>query len=1220
MYNNLTTIYHLADIHIRKQLHRRLEYQEVFEKLYHILKSKNNGSSLIVICGDLFYEKCSYDDRSLSDAINFLKNLSNIMPVILIAGNHDISVSNDEERDAIFPIATNITGKYPLHYLQYSGIYDFYDNVSFVVSSRVDNKFINANNVNTPKLKICLYHGSVNGQILPNGFQLDIFDKQLYDFDGYDYVLLGDTHKFQYLNKKKTIAYPSSLIQQNYGESLNHHGMIEWNLVSGTSKFIEIPNNYGYLTLEFNDTNNLILPKNLPKNIRLTINYKGHTRSECVNIIDQISKQKGFNVIESKYNEIFELGQIKKISLENKINNVNTQNNYIRDYCTQKLQLTEADILKILSINNEMNKLIEYVDVSRGKIWKLLELRFSNMYTFGKDNYIDFRTKKGIIGIVAPNYYGKSSIFDVLLFALFDKCTKSSTNKDVLNVNKKQFSCEVIISVNNVIYKIRKFSRKTNQTKVKSLRIDFELYEKKDNTFIKISDDDNTIVAKNFLKSIVGEYDHFTFTHMLLQDSKNFRDLNKGSRLDYLERVYGIDIFCILEKQCKESSKRIRHKHNLLKEEINNINVEELKNNLNDHKRLLKLTLSDKKSLENTILMIEKNIKDNYYKMRDLNIDCSEIIKNITDKEVDNWKKSIKIFKSRNETIIEEEKKILQHIKKINDDYTKENIENINNNNELFVSNKRENIEKYRNMIRDLEENKKGLLDTRDEIEVTNEYIALLDENKMLISEIDKVNNIIQELHNNLYIIENKVELESKYNILKEYIIRKKILEKDLLYVGLEVSDLKTLCKEFENFEYNKSCNYCLNNPFTINAREKKNELVTVINKLARLSDENLKLSEEINDNKRYENEYLLMLERENKNVAINSLIQENTRKLLLLENKRTINELNITRNNEEQEKIKYNAKTIKENKNLDKTINGVKVNILSIEESTNSEYCEMNKILNDLSKIKIVLSDLLIEKSQNKEKLSLLECRLTEYEKSKGLIELYKNNERIRKEIDILESDLLSNKVILSEKNASISKLESEINLMCKMLNQRENKLKELDSITAEIKYIDYYLKIVNKEGIPLVLLKDMLNKMQFYVNNVLNDLCDFTIDIQEIYNKKGKLKELEIYKLIGDKEINVSSCSGYERFVINYGLRRAIIEQSNLNRSNFMGLDECLRQIDDSNLIKIENIFDGIRNTFDFALLISHDNNVKSACDKTILLNRKLTNGIYYSTVNDN
>ncbi len=67
------------------------------------------------------------------------------------------------------------------------------------------------------------------------------------DFDGYDRVLLGDIHKFQYMNHQKTIAYAGSLIQQSFGETIENHGFLKWDLENNQSRHIEVPNDYGYL-------------------------------------------------------------------------------------------------------------------------------------------------------------------------------------------------------------------------------------------------------------------------------------------------------------------------------------------------------------------------------------------------------------------------------------------------------------------------------------------------------------------------------------------------------------------------------------------------------------------------------------------------------------------------------------------------------------------------------------------------------------------------------------------------------------------------------------------------------------------------------------------------------------------------------------------------------------------------------------------------------------
>ena len=53
---------------------------------------------------------------------------------------------------------------------------------------------------------------------------------------------------------------------------------------------------------------------------------------------------------------------------------------------------------------------------------KLLTLEFSNMFSYGPNNRIDFTKLKfdEITGIFSDNSTGKSSIIDILLFSLLD--------------------------------------------------------------------------------------------------------------------------------------------------------------------------------------------------------------------------------------------------------------------------------------------------------------------------------------------------------------------------------------------------------------------------------------------------------------------------------------------------------------------------------------------------------------------------------------------------------------------------------------------------------------------------------------------------------------------------------------------------------------------------------------------------------------------------------
>ena len=101
---------------------------------------------------------------------------------------------------------------------------------------------------------VALYHGTINGSINDTGYIIEDHNqhstrfRKISDFDGYDMVLLGDIHKHQYL--KPHIAYPGSLIQQNFGENLKEHGVLVWDILTKKSNFFPIQNNYGFITIQ----------------------------------------------------------------------------------------------------------------------------------------------------------------------------------------------------------------------------------------------------------------------------------------------------------------------------------------------------------------------------------------------------------------------------------------------------------------------------------------------------------------------------------------------------------------------------------------------------------------------------------------------------------------------------------------------------------------------------------------------------------------------------------------------------------------------------------------------------------------------------------------------------------------------------------------------------------------------------------------------------------
>ena len=123
-------------------------------------------------------------------------------------------------------------------------------------------------------------------------------------------------------------------------------------------------------------------------------------------------------------------------TLMDNINDTKYQNKLIKTYCKKVIiNKNKNKIIKeIMKINNDMNKRILIKDKRVGVRWKIIKMRYSNMFSYGENNEIDFTKMKGIIGIIAPNHYGKSSLLDVIMYCLFDECSRGKMSRDILGV------------------------------------------------------------------------------------------------------------------------------------------------------------------------------------------------------------------------------------------------------------------------------------------------------------------------------------------------------------------------------------------------------------------------------------------------------------------------------------------------------------------------------------------------------------------------------------------------------------------------------------------------------------------------------------------------------------------------------------------------------------------------------------------------------------------
>ena len=141
---------------------------------------------------------------------------------------------------------------------------------------------------------------------------------------------MGDIHKYQYLNKKKTIAYSSSLIQQNFGESEKEHGMLKWNIKTLGSEFIEIENKNVFKTHKIKDIEDNKIDGIEDKVVKLRLKYYGKDRDKIKQYETTIKKK--YNLISITNEEIYDEIETKNDSEEEILNKkiIDVYNEFIK--------------------------------------------------------------------------------------------------------------------------------------------------------------------------------------------------------------------------------------------------------------------------------------------------------------------------------------------------------------------------------------------------------------------------------------------------------------------------------------------------------------------------------------------------------------------------------------------------------------------------------------------------------------------------------------------------------------------------------------------------------------------------------------------------------------------------------------------------------------------------------------------------------------------------
>lgn len=612
-------IAHIADVHWRG-LSRHEEYTESFAAFFENLRQLK--PDLIYVGGDIFHSKTQGISPELIDRLVWwFREMGDIAPTHVILGNHDGIMLNKDRQDAITPIIEAIkhdniflykkSGTYP------TGIKGF----SWCVFSCFDEEGWEDVKPSPGDVNIALYHGGVWGSKTDIDWDIE-GEISVEFFKDYDFALLGDIHKAQFLTEDKRIAYCGSSIQQNYGESPGK-GFLFWDIESRDSfdvKFFEIPHSRPFITVDWSENvaDTLSVAKASPKGSRFRIRSK-----ELIPQVELRQIKNELNLIMEASEVVFKddyVPDTSKISLEENslekadLRDPDTHVNLLRDYLSD-VQLEDADWAMIEEIVQSYVKNIVKDDLSaKSRKWSVNRVGFSNTFGYGENNLINFDSLPGITGIFGKNAKGKSSIIGTMTYGLFNTTDRGAI-KNVHVINTRKDYCGVTVDLTTGKEKLRierQSVRKKDRSGRESAVTHLNLWrlDEQGNQIADLSGEQR-IQTEKIIRGIIGNADDFLITSLASQGEMNtFIKDRATARKSYLTKFLGLDIFDKLQE--------------LIKSEMSTIKGQVKSAPDRDWNSLIQKLREEKKQIESESTKIEAELESLRYELQGQKIRLSE--------------------------------------------------------------------------------------------------------------------------------------------------------------------------------------------------------------------------------------------------------------------------------------------------------------------------------------------------------------------------------------------------------------------------------------------------------------------------------------------------------------------------------------------------------------------------------------------------------------------
>jgi len=300
---------------------------------------------------------------------------------------------------------------------------------------------------------------------------------------------------------------------------------------------------------------------------------------------------------------------------------------------------------------------------------------------------------------------------------------------------------------------------------------------------------------------------------------------------------------------------------------------------------------------------------------------------------------------------------------------------------------------------------------------------------------------------------------------------------------------------------------------------------------------------------------------------------------------------------------IDKNKDIIENLKEIEGSIFEVQGVVKSIEkENIETKLKKYNDVINKEYKLNVDLENTEVKIKALKEKYSI---NLEKIEKLSVLIEelmIFDSNDLGLKLKDIKRSlnrvsDLIYNEEIKSKK---LEKNQFEIDVKIESLKKEKE---EYNDLVKKWKVYDLFSYAISKKGIPTMLIKSCLPKINNEISKILNGVTSFKVYLQDEEDSNN----LNVYIDYGDSKRVIECASGMEKMMSSIAIRVALTNISSLSKPDIFIIDEGFGALDESNVEACGRLLTSLKKYFKTIIVISHVDAIKDIVDKNIEINVK-------------